>query len=92
MHQLVDVVTPNILPIDITAGIHVTDLTDDMELGRAARAGRAEPASVQVVDMTRAEFAESVRAALPRFRFSPGEAGGRKVRTRVQIPFDFTLR
>ena len=42
--------------------------------------------------MTRAEFAESVRAALPRFRFSPGEAGGRKVRTRVQIPFDFTLR
>ena len=54
--------------------------------------GRAEPASVQVMDATRAEFAESVRAALPRFRFSAGEAAGRKVRTRVQIPFDFTLR
>lgn len=54
--------------------------------------GRAELGSVQVMDATRGEFAESVRAALPRFRFSPGEAGGRKVRTRVQIPFDFTLR
>jgi hypothetical protein len=34
---------------------------------------------------------ESVREALARYRFSVGEAGGRKVRTRVQLPFEFTL-
>lgn len=54
--------------------------------------GRAEPGSIDVVEATRPEFAEAVRAVVPRFRFSAGEAGGRKVRTRVQIPFDFTLR
>ena len=32
-----------------------------------------------------------VRAVLPRYHFSPGEAGGRKVRTMVQLPFEFTL-
>lgn len=55
-------------------------------------AGRAEPGSVEVLDATREEFAAAVRAALPRFRFAPGEVAGRKVRTRVQLPFDFTLR
>jgi hypothetical protein len=28
---------------------------------------------------------------LPRFRFTSGEAAGRKVRTLVALPFDFTL-
>ena len=37
-------------------------------------------------------FSDAVRSALSRFRFSPGEAGGRKVRTMVQMPFVFTLR
>ena len=70
------------------------------ETGTAGRAvvqfvvdtlGRAEMEGVQVVEATHPLFAESVRAVLARYRFTPGEAAGRKVRTRVQIPFDFTL-
>ena len=53
--------------------------------------GRAELGEMQVVESPHALFVESVRAALARYRFSVGEAGGRKVRTRVQLPFDFTL-
>ncbi len=53
--------------------------------------GRAEPGSVEVQESPRPEFADAVRAALPRFRFTPGEVNGRKVRTRVQLPFEFSL-
>ena len=45
----------------------------------------------KVVDATDAQLADPVRAVLPRFRFTAGEAGGRKVRTMVALPFDFTL-
>jgi protein TonB len=54
--------------------------------------GRAEPDGVQIVEASHPLFAEAVREVLPRYRFTPGEVGGRKVRTRVQIPFAFTLR
>ncbi|MEO6525816.1 MAG: TonB family protein [Gemmatimonadaceae bacterium] len=53
--------------------------------------GRAEMAEFKVIESSNPLFSESVRAALPRYRFSPGEAGGRKVRTLVALPFDFTL-
>jgi len=53
--------------------------------------GRAEMAEFRPIESSDPLFVESVRAALPRYRFSPGEAGGRKVRTLVQLPFDFTL-
>jgi protein TonB len=53
--------------------------------------GRAEMNGLRVVESTDPLFAQSVRAVLPRYRFSPGEAGGQKVRTLVQLPFDFTL-
>lgn len=53
--------------------------------------GRAEMSGVRVVEATDPQFAQSVRAVLPRYRFSPGEVGGQKVRTLVQLPFDFTL-
>lgn len=53
--------------------------------------GRAELDEVRVVSTSHALFAQAVRDALPRYRFTPGELSGRKVRTRVQIPFDFTL-
>ena len=53
--------------------------------------GRAEP-GIEVIGPARAEFVDAVRAVLPRYRFTAGEAAGRKVRTRVQVPFDFTLR
>jgi len=53
--------------------------------------GRAEMSGLRVVEATDPLFAHSVRAVLGRYRFSPGEVGGRKVRTLVQLPFDFTL-
>ena len=53
--------------------------------------GHAEMSGLQVVEATDPLFARSVRAMLGRYRFSPGEVGGRKVRTLVQLPFDFTL-
>ena len=54
--------------------------------------GRAEMASLRVVEASDPQFVHSVRAALPRYRFSPGEVGGQRVRTLVQLPFDFKLR
>lgn len=54
-------------------------------------AGRAEPGSATVVESTRPEFADVVRRALPLFLFAPGEHAGRRVRTRVQLPFEFRL-
>jgi len=54
--------------------------------------GRAELGDVLVVETTHALFAEAVRNALERYRFSPGAVEGRKVRTMVQLPFTFSLR
>jgi len=53
--------------------------------------GRAEMSGLKIVQASDSAFAQSVRAVLPRYRFSPGEVGGSKVRTLVQLPFDFTL-
>ena len=53
--------------------------------------GRAELADLQVVATPHPLFVEAVRSALARYHFSVGEAAGRKVRTRVQLPFEFTL-
>jgi protein TonB len=53
--------------------------------------GRAEMSGLRVVEATDPLFAQAVRAVLGRYRFSPGEVGGQKVRTLVQLPFDFTL-
>ena len=54
-------------------------------------AGRVEPGSVRVVESDHELFAQAVRAALPRLRFAPAEAGGRRVRQLVEMPFEFTL-
>lgn len=53
--------------------------------------GRVEPGSFKVLRSTHDAFGESVRAALPRMRFLPAEAGGTKVRMLVQQPFAFAL-
>ena len=53
--------------------------------------GRAEMSGLRIVEATDPLFVQSVRAVLPRYRFSPGEVGGQRVRTLVQLPFDFTL-
>ena len=54
--------------------------------------GRAEMDGVQIVDASHALFADAVRTALVHYRFTAGEAAGHKVRTRVQLPFTFSLR
>jgi hypothetical protein len=46
---------------------------------------------LRVVEASDPQLVQSVRAVLGRYRFSPGEVGGHKVRTLVQLPFDFTL-
>ena len=54
--------------------------------------GRAELDGVVVIEATHALFADAVKSALGLYRFSPGEFGGRKVRTMVQQQFTFMLR
>lgn len=53
--------------------------------------GRAEMSGLTVIEATDPLFADAVRTVLSRYRFTAGEAGGRKVRTLVQLPFEFTL-
>lgn len=54
--------------------------------------GRVEPQSVELPEASHAQFAEAVRQVLPRLRFRPAEAGGRRVRQLVQQEFRFALR
>lgn len=54
--------------------------------------GRAELGDLTIVEATHPLFASAVKTALMGYRFTPGEAAGRKVRTLVQIPFSFTLK
>jgi protein TonB len=53
--------------------------------------GHAELGELQVLETAHPLFVDAVREALARYRFSVGEAAGRKVRTRVQLPFEFIL-
>jgi protein TonB len=53
--------------------------------------GRVEIASFTVINSTHDLFTAAVRNALPRMRFLPAEIGGRKVKQRVQQPFQFNL-
>ena len=53
--------------------------------------GRVEEPSIRFAQPGNALFQDAVRAALLRMRFRPAEAGGRKVRQLVQMPFVFTL-
>lgn len=53
--------------------------------------GRIEAASVQLVASDHVEFGTAVLQVLPRLRFIPAEAQGRKVRQLVRLPFRFDL-
>lgn len=53
--------------------------------------GRAELTTLRFPALPDPLFGDAVREALARYRFSPGEVAGRKVRTRVVLPFDFRL-
>lgn len=54
--------------------------------------GRVEPASVVIRESSHELFAQAVRAVLPALRFAAAEAGGRKVRMLVDLPFEFQLK
>jgi protein TonB len=54
-------------------------------------AGRVEPRSFRVLQSSHDGFSNTVLVALPRMRFIPAEAGGRKVRMIVQQRFAFAL-
>ena len=53
--------------------------------------GRAELTTLRFPELPDQRFGDAVREALAQYRFSPGEVAGRKVRTRVAVPFDFRL-
>jgi TonB family protein len=53
--------------------------------------GFVVPASVQVVQSTDTAFTASVLATMPRFRYSPAMAGGKKVQELVHTTIAFTL-
>ena len=53
--------------------------------------GRAELATLRIRELANPLFGDAVREALARYRFQPGEVAGRKVRTRVAVPFEFRL-
>lgn len=53
--------------------------------------GRVEPGSFRVLTSSHDAFSTAVKGALPRMRFIPAEAGGRKVRMIVQQRFAFAL-
>jgi protein TonB len=56
-----------------------------------SEAGRVEPTSVRFVRSDHVLFEAAVREALDGMRFNAAEAGGKKVRQLVQMPFLFTL-
>jgi protein TonB len=51
--------------------------------------GRAEMSTFAVLQSSNELFARSLQEALPRWRFYPAEAGGRKVKQIVQLPLRF---
>lgn len=53
--------------------------------------GRAELNDVVILEASHTLLTDAVKNALGLYRFSPGEVGGRKVRTMVQVPFTFAL-
>ena len=65
-------------------GVVIAEFVVDT-LGRAELDGLRFPVTASPL------FDASVREALGRYRFLPGEIAGRKVRTRVQLPFEFRL-
>jgi TonB family protein len=53
--------------------------------------GLADSASLNIISVSHIAFADAVREALPRMRFSPAELGGRHVPQRVVQQFKFVL-
>ena len=54
--------------------------------------GRVEPEGIRVVESSHDDFTGAVRAVLPRLRFVPAEAAGRRVRQLARMPFEFRVK
>jgi protein TonB len=54
--------------------------------------GRVLPLSISVVSATNTSFVAPARQALLTTLFRPAMAGGKPIRMRVRIPYDFTIR
>lgn len=54
-------------------------------------AGRVDMASVQEIESTHPLFTAAVRMVLPTYRFKPSEAGGRRVASTAEMPFEFSI-
>jgi protein TonB len=54
--------------------------------------GRVEAGSVKILSTSHDLFGTAVRDALMRARFTPAEAGGRKVRQLAEQVFTFTIK
>jgi len=54
-------------------------------------AGRVEPESWRVLEVTQPAFAEAAREAVLQWRFSPAKVRGRAVRQVVRLPVSFSL-
>ncbi len=53
--------------------------------------GRVEPGTSTVLASSDPRFTAAVRDVLPRLRFAPATAGGRRVRMMVEMPFVFRI-
>jgi protein TonB len=51
--------------------------------------GNADMSSFRVLQSSNEQFAQSLQATLPKWRFYPAETGGRKVKQVVQLPLKF---
>jgi protein TonB len=54
--------------------------------------GRADMSTLKILKSTHALFTAAVKKALPAMRFFPAEAGGKKVRQLVLMPFEFKIK
>jgi len=54
--------------------------------------GRAEPASIKVVQSTNSAFDQDAKAHVRRAMFRPGRNHGRPVRVLLALPIDFRIR
>jgi len=53
--------------------------------------GRIDMGSVRVLNSTHDLFTQSVRNALPSFRFKPAEVGGKRTSALAEMPFEFAI-
>jgi len=53
--------------------------------------GRAETATLRILRSSNDAFRDAIRAALPNMRFTPAQAGGRKVKQIIQQEFSFQI-